>query len=184
MASLIETFFKVYKKVWIAANPEKRDLLRALFRNIVTGTIIPSEQSKRLLSAFSKMDIQPSDSESDVASMIDDDIKISKIVKRAEDDGKVEHVRRSSSSSMRESRGGDRQEPRAEGRAEDRVRGGERQELRAEVRGEVRDEDRSRARKRSRSPSASLSVRPQKKSSIFQVFQFMQLNCPINHDDF
>ena len=96
----METFYKSFKKIWIEATPDKCEILRGLFRVVVTGAIIPAEQSKRLLLAFAKMD-QVFDSESDVASNHpDEDIRIEKEKKAEERDSG-----RSSSSLPRQGRG-------------------------------------------------------------------------------
>ena len=80
-------------------------MLREVFRNILTGAIVPSEQSRRMMLAFAKIDPpQNQDSESEISAIEEEDLKSTKTSKKKEEnqDENVKFRRdRSPSSSTR-----------------------------------------------------------------------------------
>ena len=62
---LVEEFFRAFKKAWIPATMEKRELLRGLIKAVLAGDIIQQDQAKRLMNSFEKLDPEICGSTSD-----------------------------------------------------------------------------------------------------------------------
>ena len=85
----MEAFFKNFKASWSSATEDKRSLLREVFRNVTTGPIIPSEQSRRMMMAFAKIDPPPpqnqESSESEISAVEEEEMKTTKVSKKREE---------------------------------------------------------------------------------------------------
>ena len=79
---LVEDFFRAFKKAWIPASGEKRELLRGLVKAVLAGDIIHPDQAKRLMSAFEKLDPEicgSSSEESDCSTTKPCEVKMTRI---------------------------------------------------------------------------------------------------------
>ena len=54
-SATIEDFWKKFKAAWSQATSKKRAELRCVFRTIMMGTIVNSEQRRRITSSFAKL---------------------------------------------------------------------------------------------------------------------------------